>query len=55
MVVQQLSYKLNQVTKSDDNRLGSDPRLYVAMVHVEFLLRDCAGWLAGSLDRKLAG
>ena len=39
MVVQQLSYKLNQVTKSGDARLGSDPRLYVAMVHVEFLLR----------------
>jgi len=55
MVVQQLSYKLNQVTKSGDTRLGSDPRLYVAMVHVELLLRDCAGWLAGSLDGKLAG
>ena len=39
MVVQQLSYKLNQVTKSGDTRLGSDPRLYVAMVHVELLLR----------------
>ncbi len=38
MVVQQLSYKLNQVTKSGDTRLGSDPRLYVAMVHVELLL-----------------
>lgn len=50
MVVQQLSYKLNQVTKSGDTRLGSDPRLYVAMVHVELLLRDCAGWLAGSLE-----
>ena len=51
MVVQQLSYKLNQVTKSGNTRLGSDPRLSVAMVHVELLLlRDCAGWLAGSLD-----
>ena len=38
VVVQQLSYKLNQVTKSGDTRLGSDPRLYVAMVHVELLL-----------------
>ena len=39
MVVQQLSYKLNQVTKSGDTGLGSDPQLYVAMVHVELLLR----------------
>ena len=39
MVVQQLSYKLKQVTKSGDTRLGSDPQLYVAMVHVELLLR----------------
>ena len=53
MVVQQLSYKLNQVTKSGDTRLGGDPRLCVAMVHVELLellLRGCAGWLAVSLD-----
>ena len=39
MVVQQLSYKLNQVTESGDTRLGSDPQLYVAMVRVELLLR----------------
>ena len=31
MVVQQLSYKLGQATKSGDKRLGSDPRLYAAM------------------------
>ena len=39
MVVQQLSYQLNQVTKSGDTRLGSDPQLKVAMVHVHLLPR----------------
>ena len=39
MVVQQLFYKLDQTTKAGDNRLGSDPRLYAAMVYVGLLLR----------------
>ena len=37
--MQQLSYKVNQVTNSGDTRLGSDPRLYVVMVCVKRLLR----------------
>ena len=39
MVVQQFFYKLDHTTKAGDNRLGSDPRLYAAMVYVGLLLR----------------
>ena len=43
MVAQQLSYKLNQVAKSGDTRLGSDPQLYVAMLHVLHNDAICSG------------
>ena len=44
LVAHQLSYKLSQATKSDDNRLGNDP--CQEGLHREGWL---AGWLAGLL------